>query len=151
MRVRYCATQGKKPRNCRVGAYLWTIDYSTPILIVDDFSTVSRIMRSLIRQAGFADVDEASDGEEAIAKMRARKYGLVISDWHMAPITGLELLQQIRADETLKATPFVMVSAEEAPDKVSAAREAGAAAYVVKPFDAQTLKSRIESALRPAA
>ena len=128
-----------------------TIDYSTPILIVDDFATVSRVMRSLLCQAGFGEVDEASDGEQAMAKMRERKYGLVISDWHMAPINGLELLQQMKADENLKGTPFVMVSAEEAPDKVAAARQAGAAAYVLKPFDAQTLKSRIESALRPAA
>ena len=149
MRVGYCPAQGIKP-NFGAGAQM-AIDYSIPVLIVDDFATVSRIMRSLLRQAGFAEVDEASDGEQALAKMRERKYGLVISDWHMAPTSGLDLLQQMKADEHLKATPFVMVSAEEGPDKVAAARQAGAAAYVLKPFDAQTLKSRIETALLSAA
>jgi two-component system chemotaxis response regulator CheY len=127
-----------------------SLDYSMPVLIVDDYVTVSRIIRSLLRQAGFADVDEASDGEQAIGKMRERKYGLVISDWHMAPTNGLELLRQVKADEGLKHTPFVMISAEEAPENVAAAKSAGAAAYVIKPFDALTLKARIESALRAA-
>lgn len=127
-----------------------SLDYSLPVLVVDDYQTVSRIVRALLRQAGFADVDEAADGEEAIAKMKDRKYGLVISDWHMAPTSGLELLQKVKADDGLKDTPFVMVSAEEAPENVATAKNAGAAAYVVKPFDAQTLRARIESALRAA-
>jgi two-component system chemotaxis response regulator CheY len=128
-----------------------SVDYSMPVLVVDDYKTVTRILHSLLKQAGFAEIDEASDGEEAIAKMRARKYGLVISDWHMAPVDGLELVKQARADEQLKHTPIILISAEAAPEYLNTARAAGAAAYVVKPFDAHTLRSRIEGALRTAA
>jgi two-component system chemotaxis response regulator CheY len=127
-----------------------SIDYSMPILVVDDYKTVVRILHHLLRQAGFTNVDEATDGEEALNKMKERKYGLVISDWHMAPVNGIELLGKARADEELKGTPFILVSAEAAPENVAAARNAGAAAYVVKPFDSQTLKARIETALRAA-
>jgi two-component system chemotaxis response regulator CheY len=126
------------------------IDYSTPILVVDDYRTVARIIKRLLAQAGFANVDEAVDGEEALARMKERKYGLVISDWHMAPLNGLELLQKVKGDEALKDIPFVLVSAEEAPENMATARAAGAVGYVVKPFDASTLKARIESVLRAA-
>jgi two-component system chemotaxis response regulator CheY len=126
------------------------IDYSVPVLVVDDYKTVARIMQHLVRQAGFADVDEATDGEEALAKMRERKYGLVITDWHMVPTSGLELLQKAKADEALKDTPFLMVSAENAPENLAVATGAGAVGYVVKPFDSRTLKARIEGALRTA-
>ena len=119
-------------------------------MVVDDFRTVVGIVQRLLKQAGFADVDGATDGEEALAKMKERKYGLVISDWHMAPISGLELLEKMKADEALKDTPVVLISAEEAPENVAAARSAGAAGYVVKPFDASTLKARIEGVLRAA-
>lgn len=127
-----------------------SLDFSQPVLVVDDYPTVARIIGVLLRQAGFADVDEATDGEQAIAKLKEKKYGLVISDWHMAPMGGLEFLEKVKADEALKDVAFVMVSAEEAPENVAKAKTAGAAAYVVKPFDAQTLKGRIESALRAA-
>lgn len=126
------------------------IDYSKPVLVVDDYKTVARIMQHLLKQAGFAEVDEATSGEEALAKMRERKYGLVITDWHMAPTNGLELLQQAKADEALKDTPFIIVSAEEAPENMAVATGAGAVGYVVKPFDAKTLRARIEGALRAA-
>jgi two-component system chemotaxis response regulator CheY len=127
-----------------------SVDYSMPVLVVDDYKTVVRILRHLLQQAGFAHIDEATDGEEALNKMKERKYGLVISDWHMAPVNGLELLGKARADEALKDTPFILVSAEAAPENVAAARNAGAAGYVVKPFDSQTLKARIEAAFAAA-
>ena len=118
-----------------------------PVLVVDDYKTVVQIIRNLLRQAGFADVDEASDGEEAFAKMKERKYALVISDWHMTPTSGVQLLEKAKADADLSETPFIMVSAEASPENVAAAKKAGAAAYVVKPFDALTLRARIDSAL----
>ncbi len=121
-----------------------------PILVVDDYQTVVRIMRHLLRQAGFNEVDEAADGEEALEKMRQRQYGLVISDLHMAPVDGLELVKQAKADDALKGTPIILVSADDIPDHAGTAKEAGAAAYVLKPFDAQTLKARITAVLQAA-
>ncbi len=126
------------------------IDYSVPILVVDDYRTVVGIVQRLLKQAGFSNVDGATDGEEALARMKERKYGLVLSDWHMAPVNGMELLEKIKADESLKDTPMVLISAEESPENVSAARAAGAAGFVVKPFDASTLKARVEGVLRAA-
>lgn len=122
-----------------------SLDLSMPILVVDDYKTIVRVMRMLLKQAGFGNVDGATDGADALAKMKERKYGLVISDWNMAPTTGYELLQQAKADEQLRDTPFIMVSAEIAPENVAAAKKAGAGSYIVKPFDAQTLKTRIET------
>jgi two-component system chemotaxis response regulator CheY len=127
-----------------------SLDYSKPVLVVDDYKIVARIIRRLLSQAGFADVDEANDGEEAFGKMKERDYGLVIADWHMAPTNGLELLQKAKADDKLKGTPFILVSADDAPENVAAARSAGANSYVVKPFDSQTLTARIESVLNAA-
>jgi two-component system chemotaxis response regulator CheY len=123
------------------------IDLSMPVLVVDDYRAILRIMRSLLRQIGFRNVDEASNGEDALAKMRERPYGLVISDLHMAPMNGLELLQQAKADEALKAARFLMVTADIAPERVREAHDAGASGYMMKPFDAQTLRARIEGAL----
>jgi two-component system chemotaxis response regulator CheY len=121
------------------------LDLSTPILVVDDYQTMIRIIRNLLKQLGFDDVDDASDGTQAIEKMRARKYGLVISDWNMEPMTGYELLKTVRADDVLKNTPFIMVTAESKTDNVIAAKKAGVNSYIVKPFNAQTLKAKIES------
>jgi two-component system chemotaxis response regulator CheY len=121
------------------------LDLSTPILVVDDYQTMIRIIRNLLKQLGFDDVDDASDGTQAIQKMRARKYGLVISDWNMEPMTGYELLKTVRADDVLKNTPFIMVTAESKTDNVIAAKKAGVNSYIVKPFNAQTLKAKIES------
>ena len=123
------------------------IEQAVPVLVVDDYQTVVQIIRNLLKQAGFADVDEATDGEEALAKMKQRKYGLVISDWHMAPTSGAQLLEKAKADPELRDTQFIMVSAEASPENVAAAKKAGAAAYVVKPFDAMTLRSRIDAVL----
>jgi len=131
-------------------ADVMSVDYSMPVLVVDDYQTVLRIMRSLLRRAGFVEVDTAGDGEEALAKMRERKYGLVITDWYMAPVNGLELVKQARADEALKETPIILVSGEGSPENLKAANDAGASGYVLKPFDSQTLKAKIETVLSAA-
>ena len=121
------------------------LDPSMPVLVVDDYSTMVRIIRNLLRQVGFSDVDDANDGAAALAKMRAKRYGLVISDWNMEPMSGYELLLQVRADPALGETPFIMVTAESKTDNVIAARKAGVNNYIVKPFNAQTLQSKIEA------
>ena len=121
------------------------VDLSMPVLVVDDYNTMVRIIRNLLKQLGFVNIDEANDGTQALQKMRARKYGLVISDWNMEPMTGYDLLQQVRADPHLAETPFIMVTAESKTDNVIAAKKAGVSNYIVKPFNAQTLKSKIEA------
>ncbi len=126
------------------------VDFSMRVLVVDDYKAITRIVSNLLRQAGFSDIDVAGDGEEALAKMKSCKYGLVISDWHMKPVNGLDLIKQAKADEGLKDTPIILISAEPAPENALTAKDAGAAGYVVKPFDAQTLRDRIETALRAA-
>ena len=121
------------------------VDLTMPILVVDDYQTMVRIIRNLLKQLGFEDVDEASDGSGALAKLRAKRYALVISDWNMQPMTGYELLKQVRTDEALRTTPFIMVTAESKTENVIAAKKAGVNNYIVKPFNAQTLKTKIES------
>ena len=121
------------------------LDPSMPILVVDDYQTMVRIIRNLLKQLGFENVDDASDGSSAIAKMRDKKYGLVISDWNMEPMTGFELLRQVRNEEEIAATPFIMVTAESKTENVIAAKKAGVNNYIVKPFNAQTLKGKIEA------
>ena len=121
------------------------IDMSMPILVVDDYNTMIRIIRNLLKQLGFEDVDDASDGSAALTKMRDKRYGLVISDWNMEPMTGYELLKEVRADPGLNKTPFIMVTAESKTENVIAAKKAGVNNYIVKPFNAQTLKTKIEA------
>jgi two-component system chemotaxis response regulator CheY len=121
------------------------VDLSMPVLIVDDYNTMIRIIRNLLRQLGFEHIDDASDGVSALAKMEHRKYGLVISDWNMEPMTGYDLLREVRADPNLATTPFIMVTAESKTENVVAAKKAGVSNYIVKPFNAQTLKSKIDS------
>ena len=121
------------------------VDLSIPVLIVDDYNTMVRIIRNLLRQLGFEHIDDANDGSAALEKMQQRKYGLVISDWNMEPMTGYDLLQQVRADPGLATTPFIMVTAESKTENVIAAKKAGVSNYIVKPFNAQTLKSKIEA------
>ena len=120
-------------------------DLSMPILVVDDYSTMIRIIRNLLKQLGFENVDDASDGSAALAKMQTKRYGLVISDWNMEPMTGYELLRHVRANENLRATPFIMVTAESKTENVIAAKKAGVNNYIVKPFNAATLKTKIEA------
>jgi two-component system chemotaxis response regulator CheY len=121
------------------------VDLSMPVLVVDDYNTMVRIIRNLLRQLGFEHIDDASDGSAALEKMRQRKYGLVISDWNMEPMTGYDLLRQMRADPELGRTPFIMVTAESKTENVIAAKKAGVSNYIVKPFNAQTLKNKIEA------
>lgn len=123
------------------------VDMNMSILIVDDYKTMLRIIRNLLKQLGFNAVDEAADGSAALAKMRAKNYGLVISDWNMEPMTGYQLLKEVRADESLKSTPFIMITAESKTDNVVAAKKAGVNNYIVKPFNAATLKTKISSVL----
>ena len=119
------------------------IDLSMPILVVDDYNTMIRIIRNLLRQLGFEDIDDASDGSAALAKMSDKRYALVISDWNMEPMTGYELLKQVRSDPSLTTTPFIMVTAESKTENVIAAKQAGVNNYIVKPFNADTLRNKI--------
>ena len=127
------------------GEYVMAVDLSMPVLVVDDYNTMVRIIRNLLRQLGFEHIDDASDGSVALEKMRQRKYGLVISDWNMEPMTGYDLLKEMRADPELGRTPFIMVTAESKTENVIAAKKAGVSNYIVKPFNAQTLKNKIEA------
>jgi two-component system chemotaxis response regulator CheY len=127
-----------------------TADLKMPILIVDDYKTMIRIVRSLLQQIGFEDVDEAIDGSQALGMMQQKKYGLVISDWNMQPMTGYELLKKVRANWQIAKTPFIMVTAESTTDNVIAAKNAGVDNYIVKPFTAQTLKNKIDDVFAKA-
>jgi len=122
-----------------------SVDLSMPVLVVDDYKTMIRIIRNLLKQLGFTDVDDAADGTEALGKMRQKRYGLVISDWNMEPMTGYELLKEVRTDDSLARTPFIMVTAESKTENVIAAKKAGVNNYIVKPFNAATLKSKIDA------
>lgn len=115
------------------------------ILVVDDYKTTVRIIQSMLRQLGFNDLDDAADGTEALEKMRSRKYGLVISDWNMSPMSGYDLLVNVRGDEMLASTPFILVTAESKTENVIAAKRAGVNNYIVKPFNAVTLRDKIEA------
>ena len=124
-----------------------TVDKSLNILIVDDYKTMLRIVRNLLKQLGFENVDEAMDGSTALVKLREKNYGLVISDWNMEPMTGLQLLKEVRADARLKAMPFLMITAESKTENVIEAKKAGVNNYIVKPFNADTLKSKLQAVL----
>jgi two-component system, chemotaxis family, chemotaxis protein CheY len=123
------------------------IDKTMNVLIVDDYKTMLRIIRNLLKQLDFDNVEEATDGAEALAKLRAGNFGLVISDWNMEPMTGLELLKEVRADSRLKHLPFIMITAESKTENVVAAKQAGVSNYIVKPFNAETLREKIEKVL----
>ena len=120
-------------------------DLSMPILVVDDYSTMIRIIRNLLKQIGFENVDDANDGSAALAKMQGKQYGLIISDWNMEPMTGYDLLREVRANPTLSKTPFIMITAESKTENVIAAKKAGVSNYIVKPFNAATLKTKMEA------
>src|SRR3972149_6676249 len=123
------------------------VDMNMQILIVDDYKTMLRIIRNLLKQLGFNNVDEASDGSAALQKLRDKEFNLVISDWNMEPMSGLQLLKEVRADVKLKETPFIMITAESKSENVIAAKEAGVSNYIVKPFNAATLKGKLSSVL----
>lgn len=120
-----------------------SVNFAMPVLVVDDYTTMVRIIRNLLRQIGFHDIDDASDGHSALNRLREKNYGLVICDWNMVSMTGYELLKEMRADPALATVPFIMITAESKRENVIAAKQAGASNYIVKPFNAQTLKHKI--------
>jgi two-component system chemotaxis response regulator CheY len=123
------------------------IDRTGPILIVDDYSRMLRIIRSLLRQLGYDQVEEASDGASALEKLRQKPFSLVISDWNLQPMSGLELLRQVRADPALATLPFIMVTAEARAAKIAEARQAGVSDFIIKPFGAEALSLKIAAAV----
>ncbi|MEK9753967.1 MAG: response regulator [Rhodospirillaceae bacterium] len=123
------------------------VDKNMKVLTVDDYKTMLRILRNLLRQLNFNNVDEATDGSMALQKLRQEPFGMVISDWNMEPMTGIQLLREVRADERLKHLPFIMITAESKSENVIAAKEAGVSNYIVKPFNAETLKTKMVSVL----
>jgi two-component system chemotaxis response regulator CheY len=124
-----------------------TVDKAMPILVVDDYSTMRRIVRNLLKQLGFENSEEAANGDEALGKLAEKSFGLIVSDWTMEPMTGLDLLRKVRADDSIKHIPFIMVTAESKPENVIAAKQAGVSNYIVKPFNAETLKTKMTSVI----
>ncbi len=123
------------------------VDKNMSILIVDDYKTMIRIIRNLLKQVGFTNVDEAIDGSSALTKLRDKDFGLVISDWNMEPMSGLRLLKEVRADVKLKELPFIMITAESKSENLITAEEAGASNCIVKPFNAAILKGKLAAVL----
>jgi two-component system chemotaxis response regulator CheY len=122
-------------------------DLTTNVLVVDDYVTMTRILSNLLKQIGFENISEANDGITALKMLHSKSYGLVISDWNMEPMSGLELLKEVRANAKLQAIPFIMVTAESKLENILAAKQAGVNNYIVKPFNAETLKTKIASVL----
>lgn len=123
------------------------VDKTMNVLVVDDYKSMIRIVRGLLNQLGFTNVDEAMDGPSALSMIRSKDYGLVLSDWNMQPMTGLELLKEVRAEARTRALPFVMVTAEAKAENVVAARQAGVNNYVIKPFTLAVLKQKLTTVL----
>lgn len=123
------------------------VDKDMNVLIVDDYKTMLRIINSLLKQIGFSNIDEASDGTMALEMFKKKSYGLVISDWNMEPMSGIELLKLVRGGTENKDVPFIMITAESKTENVIAAKQAGVNNYIVKPFNAETLKSKLTSVL----
>ena len=126
------------------------VDKNMNVLVVDDYQTMIRIIKNLLKQLGFSNVDEALNGQAAMEMINSKKYGLVISDWNMEPMSGLELLKTVRAttsNENISKVPFIMVTAESKTENVIAAKQAGVNNYIVKPFNAETLKSKIAAVI----
>ncbi|MBZ0156356.1 MAG: chemotaxis response regulator CheY [Alphaproteobacteria bacterium] len=120
-------------------------NFELRVLVVDDFPTMRRIVKNLLRQLGFENIDEAEDGAQALGKLKGGNYGLVVSDWNMPNMEGIELLRNVRQEQTpLKDIPFLMVTAEAEKEKVIEAIKAGVDNYIVKPFTAEILKEKLE-------
>jgi len=120
------------------------VDANMKFLVVDDFSTMRRIVRNLLKELGFTNVQEAEDGVDALGKLRGGDFDFVVSDWNMPNMTGIDLLRAIRADATLKHLPVLMVTAEAKRENIIEAAQAGASGYVVKPFTAGTLDEKLK-------
>jgi len=126
------------------------VDKNMNVLVVDDYMTMIRIIKNLLKQLGFNNIDEATDGTAAYSMLEQKKYGLVISDWNMEPMSGLDLLKKVRAtqgNDNITKVPFIMVTAESKTENVIAAKQAGVNNYIVKPFNAETLKTKISSVI----
>jgi len=123
------------------------VDKTMNVLVVDDYKTMVRIVRNLLEQLGFHNIDEATDGPTALGMIRSKDYGLVLSDWNMQPMTGFEMLQQVRAEDRTKTLPFVMVTAEAKTENVVAAKQAGVNNYIIKPFTLAVLKQKLTAVL----
>lgn len=121
------------------------LDTNMRILIVDDYATMLRILRNLLKQLGFENVHEASDGQAALKQFETNKYDLVISDWNMEPMTGFDLLRAVRSNPETAATKFIMITAESATENVIAAKRAGVNNYIIKPFTSEILQGKIET------
>lgn len=119
-------------------------DYKMKILIVDDFSTMRRIVKNVLKQIGFENIEEAEDGVQAVAKLQGGGYGFIVSDWNMPNMDGMELFQKVRANPVTKEIPFLMVTAEAEKDKVILAIQAGVNNYIVKPFTAEIFKEKMD-------
>lgn len=124
------------------------VDKDMNVLIVDDYKTMLRIVKNLLSQIGFTNVDEATDGSMALEMIKEKEFGLVISDWNMEPMSGLDLLKSVRGSNgNYKDIPFIMVTAESKTENILIAKQAGVSNYIVKPFNADTLKTKIEAVL----
>ena len=122
------------------------MDFSKfPVLVVDDFATMRRIVTNLLREAGFEHLSEAEDGAEALRKLADGSFQFVVSDWNMPKMTGLELLKSVRSSDQLKHLPFLLVTAEARKENIVEAAQAGADGYIVKPFSSVTLKDKVEA------
>lgn len=121
-----------------------TINYTQKVLVVDDFSTMRRIVKNLLKQIGFTEIEEAADGAQAFSKLKTGGFGFVISDWNMPNLDGIGLLKMIRDDAELKEIPILMVTVESEKDKVVTAIQAGINNYIVKPFTGEVLKEKID-------
>jgi len=120
------------------------MDLNMKVLIVDDFATMRRILRNILKQIGFTDINEADDGSTALKELKKEKYDLILSDWNMPEMPGIDLLNAIRADDELKGIPFVMITAEAQKDNIVGAVKAGVNSYVVKPFTAETIGEKLK-------
>ncbi len=120
------------------------MDLNMKVLIVDDFATMRRILRNILKQIGFTNIAEADDGSSALKELKKKKYDLILSDWNMPEMPGIDLLNAIRADDELKGIPFVMITAEAQKDNIIGAVKAGVNSYVVKPFTAETISEKLK-------
>lgn len=123
------------------------VDLNMKVLIVDDYPTMLKILQTLLRQLGFTNIDVAEDGAEASEKLKQNTFGLVISDWNMELMTGLELLKIVRGDAAMSDLPFIMITAESSAENVKTAKEAGVSNYIIKPFTADELRTKLVSVL----
>lgn len=123
------------------------VDMNMKILVVDDFQTMQKIVENLLRQLGFKNIDKALDGGSALEKMKTNKYDLVLSDWNMEPMNGMDLLKAIRANDATKTLPVILITAESKVENIIAAKQAGVNNYIIKPFTGITLKEKLTAVI----